>query len=177
MCKKLIWGNCMENNEIQREIEKDLFEEYYKFMEKFYALLSLIFATAGFTFTVINLTLGKQISIQEAISNYHVGLCFVFIVLAFLISVINVLAISHHKKLILKDGLMAYREGDELAKNNVKIHYAIIKQKDYYIIAISSIGFSLISLYGYFAKYRLTTVIMTIVIFLMLVISVRKSHR
>lgn len=166
----------MEDNDVQKEIEEELFKEYYKFMDKFTALLSLIFATAGFTFTVINLTLGKQVSIQEALSNYHIGLSFLFIVLAFLISVINVIAISHHKKTILKDGLMAYREGDELAKNNVKIHYAINKQKDYYIIAISSIGFSLISLYSYFEKYRFTGVIMVIAIFLMLIISIRKSH-
>lgn len=161
---------------IQREIEKDLFDEYHKFMEKFYALLSLIFATAGFTFTVINLTLGKQLTIQEAISNYHIGLCFAFILLAFLISVINVLAISHHKRIVLKGESMGYREGVELVKNNVKIHYAIMKQKDYYVIAISSIGFSLITLVSYFARHRYTIVLMIIVIFLMLVISIRKSH-
>ncbi len=161
---------------IQREIEKDLFDEYHKFMEKFYALLSLIFATAGFTFTVINLTLGKQLTIQEAVSSYHISVCFGFILLAFLISVINVLAISHHKKLVFKGGSLGFREGDELEKNNVTIHYAIVKQKDYYVIAISSIGFSLISLYSYFAKYRFMTVIMMVGIFLMLVISIRKSH-
>lgn len=166
----------MVDGDIQRGIEKDLFDEYYKFMERFYSLLSLIFATAGFSFTVINLTLGKQVSIQEAISNYHISLCFCFIILAFLISVINVLAISHHKKLVLKGGSMGLREGEELVKNNIKIHYDIMKQRDYYIIAISSIGFSLISLYSYFAKYRATTVIMMVGIFLMLAISIRKSH-
>jgi hypothetical protein len=163
-------------DDIQRGFEKDLFDEYYKFMDRFYALLSLIFATAGFTFTVINLTLGKQVTIQEAVSNYHISLCFCFILLAFLISVINVLSISHHKKLLLRGGAIGLREDDELVKNNIKLHYDIIKQKDYYIIAISSIGFSLISLYSYFAKYRATTAIMVIGIFLMLVISIRKSH-
>jgi hypothetical protein len=166
----------MVEEDIQRDIEKDLFDEYNKIVEKFYSLLSLIFATAGFTFTVINLTLGKQVTIQEAVSNHHISLCFCFILLAFLISVINVLAISHYKKIVLKDNSIGYREGDELLTNNIKIHYDIIKRKDYYTIAISSIGFSLISLYSYFAKYRFTTIIMVVGIFLMLVISIRKSH-
>ncbi len=166
----------MEEDDIQRGIEEDLFDEYHRIVEKFYALLSLIFATAGFTFTVINLTLGKQVTIQEAISNHHISLCFCFILLAFLISVVNVLAISHHKRLVLKGNFIGYREGEELLNNNIKIHYDIIKRKDYYAIAISSIGFSLLSLYSYFAKYRFTTAIMVVGIFLMLVISIRKSH-
>ncbi len=68
----------MEEDDIQRGIEEDLFDEYHRIVEKFYALLSLIFVTAGFTFTVINLTLGKQVTIQEAISNHHISLCFCF---------------------------------------------------------------------------------------------------
>lgn len=166
----------MKDDQIQIEIGNDLYREYYKLMDKFHTLISLIFATAGFTLTVLNLTVGKQVSIQDAITNYHIVLCFLFILFAFIISIINVQKISYHRKIILKDGLMSYREGDELVKNNVKLHCDIIKLKDYYIIAISSIGFSLITLVSYFARHRYTIVLMIIVIFLMLVISIRKSH-
>ena len=82
----------MVDDHIQKEIENDLYREYYRLTEKFHTLISLIFATAGFTLTVINLTLGKQVSMQEAITNYHIVLCFLFILFAFIISIINTLS-------------------------------------------------------------------------------------
>ena len=44
---------------IQKGIEKDLFDEHNKLLDKFYSLLSLTFIAFGFTFTVLNFTLGK----------------------------------------------------------------------------------------------------------------------
>lgn len=164
-----------DNDQIQ--VQEDLFEEYNKITDKFITLLSLIFATAGFTFTVINITLGKNVTIQDVVNNNHIKLSFVFTLIAFLISLYNVLATSYHKKIILRDNSIGYRDGDELKNNNIKLFGSISKQKDHYIITIAAIGFSLISLYSYFAQYRATSIILILIVFTALVISIRKSHK
>jgi hypothetical protein len=44
----------MDIQNIQERIEKDIFDEYNRVLEKFHSLISLIFASAGFSFTLIN---------------------------------------------------------------------------------------------------------------------------
>jgi hypothetical protein len=74
-------------------------------------------------------------------------------------------------------GSIGYREGDELVNNNVKIYIAIVKQKDYYIIAIIFIAFALIALFNNFAKYHFLTIMITVGFLVMVAISIRESRK
>jgi hypothetical protein len=163
---------------IQRGIEKDLFDEHNKILDRFYSLISLMFAAAGFSLTVITFVIGKGIeNIQTALGDYHILLCFFSLILAFIISIINVLSLTHHRRLVKKDGSMGYREGDELVINNIKMSRDITKQKDQYTIAITFIAVSLISLFNSFAKHTILTRMLAVVFLLMVFLSILKSRQ
>lgn len=146
----------------KKKIEKDIFDEYNRVLEKFHSLISLIFASAGFSFTLIIFYCGKSATLREELGNYHISLCFLFLFLALLISIINVLAISHYQRLVKKVGSIGYRDGDELVNHNVKLHSTITKQKDFYLIAISLITFAFVSLFNSFVKHVVLTIMLTI---------------
>ena len=163
---------------IQRGIEKDLFDEHNKMLDRFYSLISLMFAASGFSLTVITFVIGKGAkTIQMAFSDYHVQLCFISLFMAFIISILNVLSLTHHRKLVKKDGSMGYREGDELVINNVKISRDLTKQKDQYTIAITFIAVSLISLFNSFASHPILNKMLTVGFILMVLLSIRKSRQ
>ena len=167
-----------DSQNIQERIEKDLFDEHNKILDRFYSLIGLIFTASGFTLTVITFSISRGVTtLSEAINNYHISLCLLSLFLAFLISILNVLALSHHRRLIKRGNSIGYRDGDKLANNNVKLYSAVAKQKDYYIIAISLIAFSLISLYNYFAKHHFLTIMLTIGFFVMVASSIAESRR
>lgn len=44
----------MDIRNIQEKIEKDIFDEHNRVLENFHSLISLIFTSAGFSFTLIN---------------------------------------------------------------------------------------------------------------------------
>ena len=153
---------------IQRGIEKDLFDEHNKMLDRFYSLISLMFAASGFSLTVITFVIGKGVeTVQMAFGDYHVQLCFISLFLAFIISILNVLSLTHHRRLVKKDGSMGYREGDELVINNVKISRDLTKQKDQYTIAITFIAVSLISLFNSFASHPIRNKMLTVGFILM----------
>ena len=97
--------------------------------------------------------------------------------MAFIISILNVLSLTHHRKLVKKDGSMGYREGDELVINNVKISRDLTKQKDQYTIAITFIAVSLISLFNFFASHPILNKMLTVGFILMVLLSIRKSRQ
>lgn len=167
-----------DNQNLQKGIEKDLFDEHNKILDRFYSLISLTFTAFGFSLTVLTFTIGKGIeSLQKALGDYHIKLCFLSLFLAFLISIFNVLSLTHHKRLVTKNGSIGYREGDELLNNNVKIYNAVSKQKDYYINAIIFIAFALIALFNSFLKHYFLSIMLTIGFLAMVVLSIRESRK
>ena len=55
----------MDTQTMQERIEKDLFDVHHRILEKFHSLINLIFASAGFSFALINYSRDKSTTFQE----------------------------------------------------------------------------------------------------------------
>jgi len=181
LCGNGVGGNGMVEDEIltvQRNVEKDLFEEQSKILDRFYSLIILTFTAFGFSITSLTFIFGRGgASFREAFSSYHVSFSFFCLFMAFLISIINVLAIFHHRRLVRRGGMIGYREGNELVSNNLKLYLDISRQKNYYAIAITFIALGLTSLLNNFSQYRGISLVLTagfVVIVLLLIGNYRR---
>lgn len=59
-----------DSQNIQERIEKDLFDEHNKILDRFYSLIGLMFTASGFTLTVITFSICKGVTtLSEAINN------------------------------------------------------------------------------------------------------------
>ncbi len=156
----------MEENEvltIQKNVEKDLFDEQNKIMDRFYSLMILTFTVFGFSVTVLTFIFGRGIpNIIEALGSYHISFSFLCMLMTFLISIFNLLALFRLRRLVNRDGMIGYREGDELINNNLKLYLSIAKQKNYYVIAITFVGLALTSFFNSFAQHHILTAIIII---------------
>jgi len=163
---------------IQKSVERDLFEEQNKILDRFYSLITLTITVSGFSFTFLTLMLGKGTSnFQEALHSSHISLSFICIILAFLISIVNVLAIFHYRRLVNKGGTIVYREDDELVTNNRKLYLAIARQKNYYVIAITLVGLGLVSLFNHFSQHHILTTIIGIGFIVVMLLLIHNSRR
>lgn len=175
------WGNGMEEDEIQaiqKNIEKDLFDEQSKILDRFYSLITLTFTTFGFTITALSFFFGRGLPhIQGALRAYHIGFSFFCLFLAFLISITNVLAIFHHRRLVKKDYMIGYREGSELINNNLVLYLSIARQKNYYVIAITLIGLGFTSFLNHFAQHRGISITLTSGFILIVMLLIRNSRK
>ena len=163
---------------IQKNVEKDLFDEQNKILDRFYLLITLTFTAFGFSITVLSFIFGRGVSnIHEALRSYHVSFSFFCILMAFLISVFNLLSLFHHRRLVNRGGMVGYREDDELINNNLKLHISIAKQKNYYVIAITFVGLGLTSLFNSFAQHPVLTAIINIGFIVVVVFLIRNSRR
>ncbi|MGB9939176.1 hypothetical protein [Methanosarcina sp.] len=163
---------------IQRNIEKDLFDEQSKILDRFYSLITLTFTAFGFSITALTFFFGRGIpSFREALRSYHIYFSFLCIFMAFLISIINVLAIFHHRKLVRKGNTVGYREDNELVNNNLKLYLAISRQKNYYVIAITLIGLGLTSFINHFSQHRAISVALTTGFVVIVLLLIRNSRR
>lgn len=173
--------NGMEEDEIQtmqRNIEKDLFEEQNKVLDRFYSLITLTFTAFGFSITALSFVFGRGVSsFHEALRSYHISFAFFCLFIAFLISVVNVLAIFHHRKLVRRGDKVEYREGNELISNNLKLYLTISRQKNYYVIAITLIGLGLTSLLNHFSQHRGLSTVLTAGFVLIVLLLIRNSRR
>lgn len=156
----------MEEDEIQtiqKNVEKDLFDEQSKILDRFYSLIILTFTAFGFSITALTFIFGRgPTSFHEALRSYHVAFSFLCLLMVFFISIINVLALFHHRRLVNMGDMIGYREDDELVKNNLELYLSIAKQKNYYVIAIAFIGLSLTSFFNNFAQHPVLTAVITI---------------
>jgi lipopolysaccharide export LptBFGC system permease protein LptF len=151
-----------ETQAMQRNVEKDLFEEQSKVLDRFYSLIILTFTAFGFSITALTFIFGRGgTSFREAFSSYHVSFSFFCLFMAFLISIINVLAIFHHRRLVRRGDMIGYREGNELVRNNLKLYIDISRQKNYYAIAITFIALGLTSLLNNFSQHRGISLVLT----------------
>ena len=162
---------------VQIRVERDLFEEQNKILDRFYSLIILTITVSGFSFTFLTFMLGKGINAQKALYSYHVNLSFICILLAFIIAIVNVLAIFHHRKLVNKSGTIGYREDYELVNNNLRLYRDIARQKNYYIIAITLIGIGLISLFNHFSQHRVLTMTVGIGFIMVMIFLIHNSRR
>ncbi len=163
---------------MQRNVEKDLFYEQNKILDRFYSLITLIITTFGFTITAITFFLGRVPSnIHEALRSYHVFFSFLCLFMAFLISIINVLAIFHHRKVVRRGDKVIYREGNELVNNNLILYRCIARQKNYYIIAVSLIGLGLTYLFNQFSEHHVVSVALTTGFVIIVFLLIRNSRR
>lgn len=163
---------------MQRNVEKDLFYEQNKILDRFYSLITLIITVFGFTITALTFFLGRgSPNIGEALRSYHIFFSFLCLFMAFLISIINVLAIFHHRKLIRRGNKIVYREDDELINNNLKLYLDISRHKNYYVIAVTLIGLALTSLFNHFSQHRVVAVVLTTGFVLIVLLLIRNSRR
>jgi hypothetical protein len=162
---------------IQKNVEKDLFDEQSKILDRFYSLIILTFTAFGFSITALTFIFGRGIPhIQEALSSYHVAFSFFCILMAFLISVFNLLALFRHRRLVNRGDIIGYRENNELVNNNLKLYRSIAKQKNYYVIAITFVGLALTSFFNSFAKHHVLTAIITIGFIVVVAFLIRNSR-
>ncbi|WP_292389612.1 hypothetical protein [Methanosarcina sp. UBA5] len=163
---------------MQRNVEKDLFYEQSKILDRYYSLITLIITTFGFTITALTFFLSRLTpNIGEALRSYHVFFSFLCLFMAFLISLINVLAIFHHRKLVRRGDMVVYREYNELVNNNLRLYLDISRQKNYYIIAVTLIGLALTSLFNHFSQHRVVAVVLTTGFVLIVLLLIRNSRR
>lgn len=174
-------GDKKVENEIQtmqRNIEKDLFDEQSKVLDRFYSLITLTITTFGFTITALTFFISRlTINIGEALHSYHVFFSFLCLFMSFLISIINVLAIFHHRKLVRKGDMIVYREYNELVNNNLRLYLDISRQKNYYVIAVTLIGLALTSLFNHFSQHRIVAVVLTTGFIVIVLLIIRNSRR
>jgi cell division protein FtsL len=167
-----------ETQTVQRIIEKDLFEEQSKVLDRFYSLITLSITTLGFTLTAVTFFFGRETpNIREAARSYHVFFTFLCLFMAFLISIINVLAIFHHRKLVRKGNTVEYRKGNELVYNNLKLYLDISRQKNFYVIAITFIALGLTSLFNHFTQHRVVAAALTAGFIVIVLLLIRNSRR
>jgi hypothetical protein len=163
---------------IQRNVEKDLFDEQSKILDRFYSLIILTFTAFGFSVTALTFIFGRGgTSFREALSSYHISFSFFCLFMAFLISIINVLAIFHHRRLVRRGEVIGYREGKELVNNNLKLYLDISRQKNYYAIAITFIALGLTSLVNHFSQHRGLSVVLSAGFVLIVLLLIRNSRR
>lgn len=163
---------------MQRNVEKDLFYEQSKILDRYYSLITLIITTFGFIITALTFFLGRLTpNISEALHSYHVFFSFLCLFMAFLISIINVLAIFHHRKLVRRGNTVVYREYDELVNNNLRLYLDISRQKNYYVIAVTLIGLALTSLFNHFSQHRVIAIVLTAGFVLVVLLIIRNSRR
>jgi FtsH-binding integral membrane protein len=172
----------MEEDEvqtIQRNVEKDLFDEQGKIMDRFYSLMLLTFTIFGFTITALSFLFGRGVpNILEALGPRHISFSFFCMLMAFLISIFNLLVLFHHRRLVHRGGMIRYREGNELINNNLKLYRSNARHKNFYVIAITFIGLALTSFFNSFAQHHVLTLIITIgfvVVVVFLVINTRRN--
>lgn len=169
---------------MQRNVEKDLFYEQSKILDRYYSLITLIITTFGFTITALTFFLSRlspngrlNPNISEALRSYHVFFSFLCLFMAFLISIVNVLAIFHHRKLVRRGGMIVYREYNELVNNNLRLYLDISRQKNYYVIAVTLIGLALTSLFNHFSQHRVVAVVLTIGFVLIVLLLIHNSRK
>ncbi|WP_410507388.1 hypothetical protein RSJ42_11255 [Methanosarcina hadiensis] len=167
-----------ETQAIQKNVEKDLFEEQSKILDRFYSLITLTFTAFGFSITALSFFFGRGIpNIQEALRAYHIGFSFLCLFLAFIISITNVLAIFHHRKLVKKDYMIGYREDNELINNNLALYLSIARHKNYYVIAITLIGLGITSFINHFSQHRIVSAILVAGFVVIVLLLIRNSRR
>lgn len=163
---------------IQKNVEKDLFDEQSKILDRFFSLIILTFTAFGFSITALTFMFGRgNPHIFESLGSYHVSFSFLCILMAFLISIFNLLALFRYRKVVNKGSMIGYREGNELIDNNMRLYHSIKKQKNYYVIAITFIGLALTSFFNSFAKHPVLTAIITIGFILVMAFLIRNSRR
>lgn len=167
-----------ETQTMQKNVEKDLFDEQSKILDRFYSLITLTFTAFGFSITALSFIFGRGVSsFHEAVRSYHISFSFFCLFMAFLISVINVLAMFHHRRLIRKGDTIGYRENNELANNNLKLYLDISRQKNYYVIAITFIALGLTSLVNHFSQHRGLSIVLTTGFVVIVMLLIRNSRR
>jgi FtsH-binding integral membrane protein len=174
-------GDKKVENEIQtlqRDIENDLFDEQSKILDRYYSLITLTITTFGFTITALTFFFGKGLpNFREALRSYHVSFSFFCIFMAFLVSIINVLAIFHHRRLVRKGDTVVYREDNELVNNNLRLYLDISRQKNYYVIAVTLIGLGLTSFINQFSQHRALSVVLTAGFVVIVILLIHNSRR
>jgi len=163
---------------IQKNVEKDLFDEQNKILDRFYSLITLTFTAFGFYITALTFIFGRGLPhIQEALRSYHVSFSFLCILVAFLISIFNLLALFRYRRLVNRGGMIGYRENNELINNNLKLYRSVARQKNNYVIAITFIGLALTSFFNSFAQHTFLTAIITIGFIAVTAFLIRNSRR
>jgi hypothetical protein len=162
----------------QRDVEKDLFDEQNKILDRFYSLITLTLTAFGFSMTALTFFIGRATSnFLEAVRSYHVFFSFLCLFMAFLISVINVLAIFHHRKLVRKGNKVIYREDNELVNNNLRLYLDIARQKNYYVIAVTLIGLALTFLFNQFTQHHIVAIGLTAGFVVIVLLLIRNCRR
>ncbi|MEL7663602.1 MAG: hypothetical protein AAGU10_05665 [Methanosarcina mazei] len=163
---------------MQRNVEKDLFDEQSKILDRFYSLMTLTFTAFAFFITALTFIFGRgATSFHAAFSSYHISFSFFCLFMTFLISIINVLAIFNHRRLVRKGDMIGYREDNELVNNNLKLYFNISRQKTYYVIALTFIALGLTSLLNHFSQHRGISVVLSsgfVVIVMLLIFNSRR---
>ena len=95
---------------------------------------------------------GNSDDLIIAVDDVNIILCVVFLLIAFAIIIINMFKTISYNKLIRKENSIQFRENNDLSQYNMKLFSAIKAQEYSYILASSSIAFSLFSLMNYFLK-------------------------
>lgn len=137
----------------QQEVEKHLFDELNKFSDRFPSIINLIFIIAGFSITILTFSLDKNHdTIQNFVNATDIYFCFGFLVVAFLVSVLIMIATTSVRQIVKKDYVVTFRDIDEQKENNLKLFTLVEAQKNFYILIIALISLSIPALFNYFAK-------------------------
>lgn len=87
----------------QQEVEKALFTEFHKTLDRYYSLIHILSLSTGLIVTCLNITTNKDHeNIRDVVNNYHIDICFLFILIAFLITIRVLVRTSHYRSLVKK---------------------------------------------------------------------------
>lgn len=139
-------------------VTHELFEQLKEGLGRFSSLLNVLLAVVGFYYTILNFTTekilnnGNSTTLIAVVKDLNIILCFVFLLTAFGTIITNMFKTVSYNKLVNKGDSIQFREDYNLPQYNVKLFSAIKVQEYSYILASSSIAFSLFSLMNYFLK-------------------------
>lgn len=154
--------------------EEYLFEELNKFSDRFPSLINLILVIAGLSFTILTFSLDKTTgkSITDIVNDINITYWFCFLSLAFLVSVLSLIATHNVSRLVKNGNSIMFRNANEQNKNNMKLFTLVEEQKAFYIIATGSAAVSIPALFNYFAKNSFLSCSLPITLILLILVSV-----
>lgn len=156
------------DQDIQEKIEKELFEDYDKILDRIFSLIKFIFVIFGFYAVIlydIHGKLDKGVFINAPdpdISTISILFCFLSIIPAFYY-LFNLLVSKQNYKFEELNNLIQYRKGIELKRNNLKMFSEIKKMNNHYKLSVNLIGVSL----TFFCCYLRPVYFYSFVIFLL----------
>lgn len=139
-------------------VTHELFEQRKEGLGRFSLLLNVFLAVVGFYYAILNFTIekipnnGNGTILINTVKDSNISLCLVFLLIAFGTIITNMFKTVSYNKLVNKGNSIQYIEDYNLSQYNVKLFSAIKVQEYSYILASSSIAFSLFSLMNYFLK-------------------------